>query len=363
MKKCVYGLGDASKIWYLSIKEKLEELKVKCCKSAPTLFVSHENNKLQGIICTHVDDFIFGRDKLFNEQIRNIKKITIGIESEITFVYLGLNIQQYQNYSISVDQISYNNNVEYVEMDAKRKADKSDMVTNIEPKKYRTLIGQLNWIACQTKPDLSFDHCEISSVANKAKVSDLIKANKVLSKAKSNHVKLYCLPIDIFNMAIVIYNDSLFGNLSGDGSQGGFITYLVDNQENCMPLMWQSKRLKCVVKSAMAAETLIQVEAAEAGFWISNIITEIYNLKQNVLAECRTDSCRLYDAVHSIRAITDKRLRIDIALLQEMLLKKKISRTKWIASHEQIADCLTKQEASSNNLISTLQDAKLKLIK
>ena len=88
MKKCVYGLGDASKIWYLSIKEKLEELKVKCCKSAPTLFVYHENNKLQGIICTHVDYFIFGRDKLFNEQIRNTKKITIGTESEITFVYL-----------------------------------------------------------------------------------------------------------------------------------------------------------------------------------------------------------------------------------------------------------------------------------
>ena len=40
----------------------------------------------------------------------------------------------------------------------------------------------------------------------------------------------------------------------------------------------------------MAAETLIQVEAAEAGFWISNIITEICNLKQNVPVECRTDS-------------------------------------------------------------------------
>ena len=127
--------------------------------------------------------------------------------------------------------------------------------------------------------------------------------------------------------------------------------------------MWQSKRLKRVLKNAMAAETLIQVEAAEAGFWISNIITEIYNLKQNVLAECRTDSCRLYDAVHSIRAITDKRLRINIALLEEMLLKKEISRIKWIASHEQIDDCLIKQGVSSNNLISTLQDVKLKLIK
>ena len=56
-------------------------------------------------------------------------------------------------------------------------------------------------------------------------------------------------------------------------------------------------------------------------------------------------------------------MRIDIALLQEKLLKKEISRIKWITSHEQIADCLTKQGAWTNNLICTLQDAKLKLIK
>ena len=91
--------------------------------------------------------------------------------------------------------------------------------------------------------------------------------------------------------------------------------------------------------------------------------TEIYNLKQNVPVECRTDICQLYDAVHSIRSITDKWLRIDIALLQEMLIKKEVSRIKWIASHEQISGCLTKQGASSNNLISTLKDAKLQLIK
>ena len=40
----------------------------------------------------------------------------------------------------------------------------------------------------------------------------------------------------------------------------------------------------------MVEETYIQVEVAEAGLWISNIITEIYNLKQNVPVECRADS-------------------------------------------------------------------------
>ena len=87
-------------------------------------------------------------------------------------------------------------------MDVKRKADKNDMLPDIETKKYRTFIGQLSRIACQTRPDLSFDLCEPSTVTNKAKVSDMIKTNKVLSKAKSNHVKLYYQPIDISNMAI-----------------------------------------------------------------------------------------------------------------------------------------------------------------
>ena len=94
MKKCVYGLGDVSRNWYLSIKEKLEELKVKCCKSDPALFVYHKNNILQGIICKHVDDFICGGNKLFNEQIiRNIynknyywNEIKIKFGNEIKFV-------------------------------------------------------------------------------------------------------------------------------------------------------------------------------------------------------------------------------------------------------------------------------------
>ena len=109
-----------------------------------------------------------------------------------------------------------------------------------------------------------------------------------------------------------------------------FITYLVDNQENCMPLMWQSKRLKHAVKSVMAAETLIQVEAAEVGFWIWNIITEIYNLKQNVPVECRTDGRQLYDAVHSIRALTSdacqerrrSRFFAMLGLLRQRIMKK-----------------------------------------
>ena len=41
-------------------------------------------------------------------------------------------------------------------------------------------------------------------------------------------------------------------------------------------LMWQSRKLRRVVKSAMAAETLVQVDVAEADFWLAKLLNEIF---------------------------------------------------------------------------------------
>ena len=85
--------------------------------------------------------------------------------------------------------------------------------------------------------------------------------------------------------------------------------------------MWQSKRVKRVVKSTMASETLMMVEAAEASFWIRDLFNEILKVRSNMYApiQCIIDNHQLYDAIFSIRQILDKRLRIDIAILREMV--------------------------------------------
>ena len=45
--------------------------------------------------------------------------------------------------------------------------------------------------------------------------------------------------------------------------------------------MWTSKKLHRVVKSVVAEETLIQVEAAEACFLLANLLSEILYCKPN----------------------------------------------------------------------------------
>ena len=139
--------------------------------------------------------------------------------------------------------------------------------------------------------------------------------------------------------------------------------FLSDSTGICCPVMWRSRKLRRVVKSTMASETLIQVEAAEASYWIANLLSEIlYEKKESRVMpriECHTDNHQLYDAVHSLKSIEDKRLRIDMGLLQEMLNRKEISKIKWIVKELQLADSLTKVGASSTKLLEVFAQGQL----
>ena len=89
------------------------------------------------------------------------------------------------------------------------------------------------------------------------------------------------MPGSIENFKIVCCNESSLENLKDGGSQGGFVIYLVSENNVSSPIMWKSKKLHRVVRSAMAAETLNQVEAAEACFWLANLLNKILYCKSN----------------------------------------------------------------------------------
>ena len=64
LKTTVYGLCDAPRAWYLTVKKEI--LKTKCQKSKydDAIFFCHHDGQLQGLMCCHVDDF-FGRGTEF----------------------------------------------------------------------------------------------------------------------------------------------------------------------------------------------------------------------------------------------------------------------------------------------------------
>ena len=74
--------------------------------------------------------------------------------------------------------------------------------------------------------------------------------------------------------------------------------------------------------------------------------------------DCYIDSKLLHEALYSIRPVLDKRLRVGIGILHEMLEKKEINSVQWISSEEQLANCLTKRGASCDSLLNVLSPVK-----
>ena len=117
------------------------------------------------------------------------------------------------------------------------------------------------------------------------------------------------------------------------------------------PITWASRKLKRIVKSPMAAETMVAQDAIDYASLISSIICEIYKLKPSTIPViCVSDSKSLCDTVHTTHVVEDKGLMIDLCCLRQKLQQNLVN-IKWMPSCKQLADCLTKSTASSELLL------------
>ena len=71
-----------------------------------------------------------------------------------------------------------------------------------------------------------------------------------------------------------------------------------------------------------------------------------------ILIKCFVDSKSLVETLNSTKNVDDRRLRIDIAVLRNMVENKEISSVYWIPTCKQLTDCLTKKGASSEHLLA-----------
>ena len=109
-----------------------------------------------------MDDFCWGGTKLFRVSVIDQVKRTFDVKSEESdvFKYVGLDIKQ-QSDGIWVGQDNYVQSLKVIPtVDAQ---DKERMMSNSQVTEVRSAIGQLNWLATHTRPDLCFDVSDLSS--------------------------------------------------------------------------------------------------------------------------------------------------------------------------------------------------------
>ena len=292
LKKTVYGLSDAARAWFLRVKNELIRMGIEISIVDPALFSWKFQGRLEGIICVYVDDILWVGSERFGKVISRIKDIfQIGSSEENSFKYIGLDLKS-SDRGVSLDQIKYVHSMEQVQISRQRATERSSRLTEKESEKYRSLIGQLNWVSGHTRPDIAFDVCQLSVSYKTARVEDLLRLNKVISYLKGENLQLYFPRLDnIENCYLECYSDAAFGNLPDGGSQGGFVIFLRGN-ERC-PIFWQSRKIKRVVKGILCAETMALVECAETAVYIVRIIQELTGKKLKV--HCYVDNKSLFD--------------------------------------------------------------------
>jgi len=358
LKKTVYGLCDAARAWYFRVKNVLLQMGMVMCSLDQALFFYYKNGVLSGIICIHVDDFFWAGETFFEETIiRALKsEFLIGATSSGSFKYIGVNLDRDKTGGVELTQDDYICSLEEISLDNSNHRSRSDDLSDNEKKDYRALVGQLNWVSTQTRPDIAFDVCDLSSVFDKARVDDLLRANKVVKKVRSRSVVIrYPRLVDQKQLTIECFSDASFGNLDSGGSQGGYIVFIVDSEGRRCPVTWQSKRVRRVVKSTLAAETLALLDSAEAGIYIATLLAECLNVPvESFVVKCFVDNRSLVDAVYSTKSIEDKHLRINMAVLRDMLSKHDIHSVTWVRSSQQLANALTKRGACSKSLLSAI---------
>ncbi|CAL4179441.1 unnamed protein product, partial [Meganyctiphanes norvegica] len=278
------------------------------------------------------------------------------------FKYVGLDIQQ-TNDGIVLGQSSYLETVENISIE-RGKYEDSDTVNKNDSDNLRTLVGQLNWLGSQTRPDCSFDVLELSTSLKHPLREDMLRANKTLKKLKLEESSILFPDLgDPKLMKLVVFSDASHANLpDGYSSAGGYIIFLVGNNKRSCPLAWEAKKIRRVVKSTLAAETLALVEAVDMAYYLGRILTEIlYRNKSscNIPIECFIDNKSLWENAHSTKGVSERRLRIDIAAIKEMLERKEISAIKWVETSHQLSDCFTKKGVHVRKLLEILKSGNL----
>ena len=282
--KCPYGLVNASRKWYIKVKDVLISSDVKMSKADPSLFYYYHNNELQGIVAIHVDDFLWcGNDYFFRNVIEKIhNEFIIGKEFNTAFRYLGLDLKEHKDH-ILLDQAHYIDSLNTVNI--------KDENLSIHDT-LQSAIGKLIWIIGLTRPDISFDVCQLATNLKNATISDVKYFNKIVChlKQSNNPLKFQHLG-DISKLRFIIYADAAHGNLVNGASQEGYLIFIVGENNKCILLNWQSKRIRRVVRSCLAAETLALSDAVDNGIYLSKMLSELlYNDTYCIPIEVVTDS-------------------------------------------------------------------------
>ena len=102
----------------------------------------------------------------------------------------------------------------------------------------------------------------------------------------------------------------------------------------------------------MAAEALASTGGLEDAMFLQKMMEELLGRAPEVIAH--VDNKGLVNQLHSSKLVQDRKLRINIGMIKQMMERNEVGAVNWCPTDEQPADVLTKKGASGTRLVGML---------
>ena len=282
----VYGLADASYTWHLHVKKGLLECGFKQSQIDPCLFY-----KKSMIFILYVDDAIcmvpnkVDADNLIDEL--KGKGYVLTDEGSMS-AYLGLQVEPLNDGRISLKQPAFIERIiKSTGLKDMRMHDTPADVTltrdkDGEPRKndfhYRSIIGQLNYLAATTRPEIQFAVHQCARFSQDPKMSHEKAVKRIVRYLKRTQDQGLILTVDQ-SKGIECYVDPDFA--------GGYDKKDPDNPRDYLsrtgyvvkyagcPIVWTSKLQSLIAMSTTEAEYLALSAAMREVIFIKQLMEEL----------------------------------------------------------------------------------------
>ena len=203
LKKGVYGLKDAGRLWYEKVHREIKDRGGTFVIGDAAFFFYFKNNELHGVGCLYVDDVFGGGSKIFHDDIFKplITKFKVSKVELNSFKFCGLMVDQdIYTKEITISQCKYIDSIEPVPC-TKNYTDEQKATL------LRGVAGQLLYCAL-TRPDIMFDTADIVRV-DKSLDEHWSLAKKLIEKTKSISVKIKFKRLGVIDkLHLALYTDA-----------------------------------------------------------------------------------------------------------------------------------------------------------
>ena len=368
----IYGQNDAPAAWFGTFKQAAIDAGWIQSSFDSCLFTlrSKQSNSLIGVLGVHVDDTALGgagpEFRLAVEKLRArfpYRKWRVN-SGEFCGAFYE------QDPKTKVIRMSMKNCAEKLRpANIKRGVSPETPLDAMQQRTLRAINGSLNWLASQSRPDISAQTSISQQAFPNPKIRHLRHANNVVRRARMHSdLTITFTPIKPEKLTVVCHSDAAFANV-GDYTQAGHIiafteTSLQDGQVAAWcPITWRSHKLTRAVSSTLAAESQSLATASGTVEWIMLLLSEVLDGPFK-LRDCReklsvrkpilvTDCKSLYDHLMSPSAptaIEDRRTSIDVVIIRESI-RSLSAFMRWVPTDRMLADALTKDQGDPLDML------------